>query len=199
MRQIEKLDRSQQECFDRTPGAVVRFVVTYINRDGLRALAHAQQGRCTHETPEAAQEWINLATKVNTDEQLRPVYGDTTKLQVRAAACYPGHHDPVGCYFDDDAENPEAYFAGVAFELWSKLDENERAGVRFGMFPAEKFRLAEAKLDARDRVRLLSVAVMEIAAHTPKGISLASLSKVQRAKGRYGSGRSGVREALNRA
>jgi hypothetical protein len=52
--------------------------------------------------------------------------------------------------------------------VWDAMDKNERAGVRFGMFPAGPMRKAEAELKAagcetRDAGRLLSVALMNIA------------------------------------
>ena len=53
--------------------------------------------------------------------------------------------------------------------IWLTITENERAGVRFGMVPAEKMRIAEAELTAaypegqRDVTRLLAVALMDCA------------------------------------
>ena len=200
---IHQLDRHQRELAESHADAgyehVVRFVVTY-NRahGGNRVLAHAQHGCCTYATPEQAQAWISAAQAANTPEQLRSVYGDVDTFQVRAAACWVDHHDPMGCWFDDDGENPALAVAGVAFGVWSKLDASERHGVSFGLFPAQPMVEADARLSwLDDHGRLLAVALMEIAAHTPKGVSLAGLSKVQRAKGRYGSGRSGVRKALH--
>jgi hypothetical protein len=115
------------------------------------------------------------------------------KLQVRACAVYPGHHDPIGYGFDSDDENPALFVAGVAFETWHGFTEDERHGVSFGLFPSSKIQAAEARLgDARDRTRKFAVAMMEIAAHT-RAISLSALSKVQR--GRYASGREAVRRA----
>jgi len=100
------LDHTQQARADLETAAgrsyVVRYVVTYINRDHMRALAHAMQGRRTFETPEAAAAWIEAARANNSPAALAPVYGDVDRLAVRAVACYPGHHDPIAMYFDDD-------------------------------------------------------------------------------------------------
>jgi len=48
-----------------------------------------------------------------------------------------------------------------ALELWQAFSENERFGVRFGMFPAEPMRQAEAEgFTSRD----LTLALMDVAA-----------------------------------
>jgi hypothetical protein len=51
--------------------------------------------------------------------------------------------------------------------MWEGMTPNERAGVRFGLFPAVKMRDAERELstahDKRDLPRLLSVALMDCA------------------------------------
>lgn len=78
----------------------MRYVVTFVNRDGMRALAHAAQGRCTYETPEEAQAWIDAARVNNSADTLTSVYGTPDTLDVRPVACWPGHFDPVGIYFD---------------------------------------------------------------------------------------------------
>ena len=40
---------------------------------------------------------------------------------------------------------PNATYQKKAQEIWDAMDKNERAGVRFGMFPAEVMRDAEAE------------------------------------------------------
>jgi hypothetical protein len=80
----------------------IRYVVTYINKDGVRELAHAMQGRHTYETPEAAQAWIDAATQNNSADTLRSVYGNVSKLAVRPCHCWPVHFDPIGRYFDTE-------------------------------------------------------------------------------------------------
>lgn len=53
---------------------------------------------------------------------------------------------------------------GIAARLWLGFTPDEKTMVRFGMFPGEKMRAAEAELDAgRDGPRLLAVALMEFA------------------------------------
>lgn len=80
---------------------VTRYVVTYLNRDGMRTLAHAQQGRHTYATGGEAQDWINAA-RANSPEALETVYGadGAASLAVRPCECWPGHFDPIGVWFD---------------------------------------------------------------------------------------------------
>lgn len=79
--------------------AVVRYVVTHVNKDGMRTLAKAMQGRYTYATPEEAQQWIDQAIAANGD-RLAEFYG--LPLQVRPVECYPVHFDPMTCWFDDE-------------------------------------------------------------------------------------------------
>lgn len=79
---------------------VVRYVPTYINRQGLRTLAGRAQGRDTFDTPRAAQKWIDTVVGVNSADVVRQVYGVDPRFEVRACACFPGHFDPIGIYFD---------------------------------------------------------------------------------------------------
>jgi len=88
----------------QTPDFITRYVVTYVNRDGMRQLAHAQQGRHTYATADEADAWIRAALANNSRETLESVYGGAAgvaSLAVRPCACWPGHFDPVGIYFDD--------------------------------------------------------------------------------------------------
>ena len=76
----------------------IRYVVTHIDRNGMRTLAHAAQGRHTYATPELAQAWIDAAMIENREQRLAQFFG--LPLLVRAVECYDGHHDPVRVYFD---------------------------------------------------------------------------------------------------
>lgn len=82
-------------------GYVTRYVATYINADGMRTLMTAQQGQYTYATPEEAQHWIDAVTANNSEELRRSVWGEHPQFAVRPCACYPGHFDPVGIYFDE--------------------------------------------------------------------------------------------------
>ena len=81
---------------------VTRYVATYINKDGMRALMSAMQGRNTFATPEDAQRWIDAVytNGNNSADVLRSVWGENPQCEVRPVECYPVHHDPITCYFD---------------------------------------------------------------------------------------------------
>lgn len=85
------------------PDTVTRYVATYINRDGMRALMRPAQGRNTYATPEEAQAWIDavFTSGNNSADTLRSVWGDDPRCEVRPCECYAGHFDPVGVYFND--------------------------------------------------------------------------------------------------
>lgn len=81
---------------------VTRYVATYVNKDGMRTLMTPAQGRCTHATPEAAQAWLDAVNnpETNSASVLASVYGSNPRFEVRPVACYPGHFDPIGVWFD---------------------------------------------------------------------------------------------------
>jgi hypothetical protein len=77
---------------------VIRYVVTYVNRDGMRTLVGAAQGRNTYDTAEQAQKWIDAARKNNSASTLA-MFGVPDTLEVRSCLCYH-HGDPKGIWFD---------------------------------------------------------------------------------------------------
>lgn len=77
---------------------VTRYVVTHLNKQGMRTLADPMQGRCTFETAEGAQSSLDARMAHNTPATIASVYG--LPLEVRPVECYPGHFDPVTCWFD---------------------------------------------------------------------------------------------------
>lgn len=79
---------------------VVRYVPTYINRDGMRTLMGAAQGRETYATPEEAQAWLDAVTTTNSSTQLAAVFGDRPRFEVRPVECFPHHFDPKTIWFD---------------------------------------------------------------------------------------------------
>ncbi len=83
------------------PREVIRFVITNVSsQTGLRTLSLAKQGRHTFESPELAHDALETfrgpqgLPRVLTADEVR-------SLAVCRCACYPGHHDPVGSYFED--------------------------------------------------------------------------------------------------
>lgn len=80
---------------------VIRYVVTHLDRNGMRTLAAAAQGHFTYATRAEAQSHLDAMLANNSDDRLRSVYG--FPLEVRACRCWPVHFDPIGVYFDDVA------------------------------------------------------------------------------------------------
>ena len=85
---------SRDRCIDvYKHGLVLRYVATHINKDGYRTFAHSRQGRCTYETLEEVEKWIDAAMTQNSEHTLAQIYG--LPLEPRACMCWPGHFDPV--------------------------------------------------------------------------------------------------------
>jgi hypothetical protein len=82
------------------PKPVTRYVLTYVNKDGMRTLVGPQQGRCTYATPEEAEKHLADLRANNSPERLREFFGVPDKMEVRPCDCWPVHFDPVGIYFD---------------------------------------------------------------------------------------------------
>ena len=80
--------------------AVTRYVPTYVNRDGMRTLMRAAQGRDTFETAAQAQDWIDAVTANNPPGRVAEVWGDNPRFEVRPCPCWPGHFDPKTVWFD---------------------------------------------------------------------------------------------------
>ena len=80
--------------------SVIRFVPTYVNKDGMRTLMRSAQGRFTYETEAEAQAWIDAVTTNNGGNAIREAWGDNPQFAVRPCPCYPVHFDPQGVWFD---------------------------------------------------------------------------------------------------
>jgi hypothetical protein len=92
------MSNQMQERLDQS---VTRYVATYVNSDGMRTLMTPAQGRHTFETATEAQSWIDAVTNVNSADTVRQVWGDNPRFEVRPCACWPGHFDPKGVWFDE--------------------------------------------------------------------------------------------------
>lgn len=81
------------------PETTPRYVITHISgADGLRRLTFAQQGRHTHGSRDEANKVLRAARSTGLRRVLSPA--ELATLEVRAVACYAGHHDPVAYYCD---------------------------------------------------------------------------------------------------
>lgn len=84
-------------------GHVTRYVITHVDRNGMRTLAHPMQGRYTYATEAEATAALEAMLDNNSLDTLRAHFG--LPLEVRAVECYPGHFDPVRCWFDTGAQS----------------------------------------------------------------------------------------------
>jgi len=84
------------------PATVTRFVVTFINRNGMRTILGPVQGRNTFATRSEAADWVAAIVGGNASYRLAEIYGAQAvgSFEPRAVACYPGHHDPTTVWFD---------------------------------------------------------------------------------------------------
>jgi len=73
---------------------IIRYVLTHVNKDGMRTLVDPMQGRYTYATKDEAQKRLD-AFKPQLESTLG--YHD---LEVRPVEVYPVHFDPKTCWFD---------------------------------------------------------------------------------------------------
>jgi hypothetical protein len=75
--------------------SVIRYVATYVNKDGERTLMSAAQGRFTFATEAEAQEYLDAVMSNNPAKTIAD-----PKPEVRPCPCYPNHFDPQTIWFD---------------------------------------------------------------------------------------------------
>lgn len=82
----------------------IRYVVSYIDKDGLRKMVAPPQGRHTYDTQEIAEGHLAALLHNNYEELLADVYGKQSigTFEVSRIECYPGHNDPKGCYIQKE-------------------------------------------------------------------------------------------------
>lgn len=72
----------------------IRYVISHIDKDSMRRMTRAYQGRNTHATKKDAQNYLNKFLEANTPERLIEVFGPQCAgtFEVSAVECYiPGH------------------------------------------------------------------------------------------------------------
>jgi len=86
----------------------IRYVLSYIDKGGLRRMVSPQQGRHTLDTREVAESHLSALLNNNSEKLLADVYGYQSigTFEVSAVECWPGHNDPKGCYIQKEL-NPE--------------------------------------------------------------------------------------------
>lgn len=76
----------------------IRYVITHLDRNGMRTLADPAQGRFTYASAADAQARLDDIMRSNNIDKLRSIFG--FPLEVRAVECYERHNDPRGVWFD---------------------------------------------------------------------------------------------------
>lgn len=79
---------------------VTRYVLTYVNKDGMRTLMQAAQGRFTYATEAEAVVDLLAIQQNSSARTLAEIWGTNPQFAVRPCECWPGHFDPVGIWFD---------------------------------------------------------------------------------------------------
>lgn len=84
------------------PDRVTRYVITHVNREGMRTLTFAAQGRNTYASAGEAQGMLDAFVETSLPNLLQ-VHGEQARgtFAVRPCECWPGHFDPCGVWFDN--------------------------------------------------------------------------------------------------
>jgi hypothetical protein len=85
----------------------IRYVLSHINKDGMRQMTAAIQGRHTFDSMVEAQEHLKGFITNNTPENITQVFGTQAlgTFEASAIECFEGHNDPKGCFIRE-ALNP---------------------------------------------------------------------------------------------
>lgn len=77
------------------------YQVTYIQKNGLRTILGAAQGRHMHHSKEAGEEFLVALLQNTGEDRLVSVFGEQSRgtFRVDAFECYD-HGDPVSIYVD---------------------------------------------------------------------------------------------------
>lgn len=70
-----------------------RYAITFIDKDGNRALAMANQSRNHFDTQKEADDYLTVMKSVNSADTLKSLFGDIETLRA----------DPIECYNHGDA------------------------------------------------------------------------------------------------
>ena len=66
----------------------LRWVLTFINKDNLRVMAHNNDGRHTFPDKQAVYAWLKLMYKNNNLDTITSIFGNKPKFKAVQTACY---------------------------------------------------------------------------------------------------------------
>ena len=67
---------------------LTKFALTFVNKDGLRVLAHANNGRHFWTTKQEGFNWLKLMYKNTSLDTIKQVFGDKPKFKINQIVCY---------------------------------------------------------------------------------------------------------------
>ena len=83
-----------------TADDVVRYVPTYVDKDGTRTLMRGAGGGETFATREEAQAWLDALQATTSAEAIRSDWGTSPRFDVRPCRCRPDDFAPQDIYFE---------------------------------------------------------------------------------------------------
>lgn len=106
---------------------VIRYVISHINRDGMRKMTYSIQGLNTRGSKEEAQKDLQNLLANNTKDNLIQIFGEQSigTFEVSAIECYDGHFDPKGCWIRESINPGQVCLVGEIKKLMEELEEIE--------------------------------------------------------------------------
>lgn len=107
----------------------IRFVISHINKDGMRTMTYAVQGRNTRGSKKEARGLLRNFLANNAKETLIGIYGSQSigTFEVSAVECYEGHNDPKGCFIQEELNPGQVCLVGELKDILDKIDKREVA------------------------------------------------------------------------
>jgi hypothetical protein len=108
----------------------IRYVLSHINKDGMRVMTSAIQGRHTFGSTVEAEQHLQGFNANNTPENLTQIFGSQAlgTFEVSAIECYEGHNDPKGGVIKEALNPGQVCLTGPLKKIFENLSaRNEEA------------------------------------------------------------------------
>jgi hypothetical protein len=104
---------------------VIRYVISFMNKDGMRQIAYPCQGRNTSATKIEAETDLEAFLKNNNPQTLQSIFGKDClgTFEVSAIECYDGHFDPVGCWISEKLNPGQVCLTGPIKDILDNIDK----------------------------------------------------------------------------
>ncbi len=102
----------------------IRYVISHINKDGMRQMTAAIQGINTVGSKEEAQQRLAEFNANNTPENLTQIFGSQAlgTFEVSAIECYEGHNDPKGCFIRENLNPGQLCITGPFKKIYDTIN-----------------------------------------------------------------------------